>query len=89
MDSELKSQSVSSPYKREKSAEGNLLRHGTSYNGMDAILEHLLNDLHSSSKLSLVHHFEKLVDDEVKKLVDFPKHSHMEEVMVFFLSYCL
>ncbi|KAL8523875.1 hypothetical protein ACS0TY_013726 [Phlomoides rotata] len=80
IDLELKSPLISSPSKGEKSAEGNLLRHGTSYDGMDAILKHLQSDLHSSAKLSLVHHFQKLVDDEVKRLVDFPQNSHMEEV---------
>lgn len=82
MDVELKSPSVSSPFEREKCSKANLLSYGTSYDEMEAVLEYILNDLHSSSKLSLARYFERFVDEEVKKVVDFPKSSHMKEVMV-------
>ncbi|KAL0352569.1 UNVERIFIED_CONTAM: Histone-lysine N-methyltransferase ATXR7 [Sesamum calycinum] len=47
---------------------------------IDVILEYILDSLHSSSKLLLVDYFKRFVDDEVKKMVDFPKSSHKKEV---------
>ncbi|KAG8377169.1 hypothetical protein BUALT_Bualt08G0000100 [Buddleja alternifolia] len=72
--------SVSSPFEREKSSEGNLLSSGTSCDGVEYILEYILNDLHSSAKASLVHYFERLVDEEVNKVVNVPRKCHIEEV---------
>lgn len=79
MDVESKSMSVSSSSEREESFEENLLSHDTYH---DVILEYVLNDLHSSAKSSLVHYLEKLVDEEVKEVVDFPQKSNTNEVIV-------
>ncbi|KAG6403092.1 hypothetical protein SASPL_135309 [Salvia splendens] len=67
-DIEAKSPSVSQHSEREESSNKILSSHNTSYDEMGAILEYAMNDLHSSSKLSLEHHFERLVDEEVKKV---------------------
>ncbi|KAG8373275.1 hypothetical protein BUALT_Bualt11G0006900 [Buddleja alternifolia] len=80
MDIQPQSPSVSSPFEREKSSEGNLLSSGTSCDGVEYILEYILNDLHSSAKASLVHYFERLVDEEVNKVVNVPRKCHIEEV---------
>ncbi|KAL3830573.1 hypothetical protein ACJIZ3_019375 [Penstemon smallii] len=81
VDVQLQSPSVSScSFEREKSSNGNRLSSGTSYDDVEFILEYVLNDLHSSAKMSLVQYFERLVDEEVKKLVDFPENSHVKEV---------
>lgn len=82
MDVQSKSPSVYPPSEREESSNENLLSHDTSYDEMGAILEYVLNDLHSSAKLSLVNHIERLVDEEVKEVVDFPQNSHINEVTV-------
>lgn len=82
MDVESKSLSVSPPSEKEESSKENLSGHDTSYDEMGAIMEYVLNDLHSSAKLSLVHHFKRLVDEEVKEVVDFPQNSHINEVIV-------
>lgn len=59
---------------REESSYENLSSHDTSsYGELGAILECVLNDLHSSAKFSLVHYCEKLVDEEVNEVVDFPQ----------------
>ncbi|KAK6160903.1 hypothetical protein DH2020_004284 [Rehmannia glutinosa] len=80
MDEQSQSPSVSPPLEREKSSKGNLLSCGTSYKDMEFILENILNDLHSSSKFSLVHYFERLVDEEVKKVLVSSQSDHMKEV---------
>lgn len=80
VDVESKSPS-STPCRREEASNENLLSHDTSYDERGAILECVLNDLHSSAKLALVHYFEKLVDEEVKEVVDMPQESHMNEVI--------
>ncbi|KAI3465512.1 hypothetical protein Pfo_022175 [Paulownia fortunei] len=80
MDVQSQSPSGSPPFVKEKSSKGNRLSSGNSYEDMEFILEYILNDLHSSSKLSLVHYFERLVDVEVKKVVDSPQSNHMKEV---------
>ncbi|XP_057794307.1 histone-lysine N-methyltransferase ATXR7-like isoform X2 [Salvia miltiorrhiza] len=77
---ETKSPSVSPLSEREGSSNEILLSHDTSYDEMGAILEYVMNDLHSSAKLSLVHHFERLVDEEVKEVVDVPQKSPINEV---------
>lgn len=73
--------SVSSSFEMKNSSEGNLLSSDTPYDDMEFVLEYVLNDLHSSAKLSLVHYLEILVNEEVKKVVDLPQSSHMEEVV--------
>ncbi|XP_042015805.1 histone-lysine N-methyltransferase ATXR7-like isoform X3 [Salvia splendens] len=80
VDIEAKSPSVSQHSEREESSNKILSSHNTSYDEMGAILEYVMNDLHSSSKLSLEHHFERLVDEEVKKVIDFPQNSPINEV---------
>ncbi|KAG8373274.1 hypothetical protein BUALT_Bualt11G0006800 [Buddleja alternifolia] len=80
MDIQPQSPSVSSPFEREKSSEGNLLSSGTSCDGVEYILEYIPNDLHSSAKASLVHYFERLVDEEVNKVGNVPRKCHIEEV---------
>ncbi|XP_047954290.1 histone-lysine N-methyltransferase ATXR7 isoform X2 [Salvia hispanica] len=79
VDIEAKSPSVSQHSEREESSN-KILSHNTSYDEIGAILEYVMNDLHSSSKLSLEHHFERLVDEEVNKVIDFPQNSPIDEV---------
>lgn len=86
MDAESQSPS-SAPCRREEASNENLSSHDTSYDERGAILECVLNDLHSSAKLALVHYFENLVDEEVKEVVDFPQESHMNEVICESLSF--
>ncbi|KAL8058173.1 hypothetical protein ABFS82_03G001300 [Erythranthe guttata] len=81
MDVQSHAPSVSSPFEIKK--RRNMSSSDTSCDEMEFILEYVLNDLHSSSKLSLVQYFKKLVDEEVKKIVDFPQSSHMKEVMLY------
>ncbi|KAL6571940.1 hypothetical protein OROMI_012898 [Orobanche minor] len=80
MDVQLQSRAVSLPFEREKSSEGNLLISCTSFEDMEFILEYILNDLHLSSKLSLLPYFESLVDEEVKKALVSSHNDHMQEV---------
>ncbi|KAL3618427.1 hypothetical protein CASFOL_038748 [Castilleja foliolosa] len=72
MNVQPQSPSVSRPFEREKSSKGNM--------DMEFILEHILNELHSSSKLSLVHYFEYLVTEEVKNALVSSHSDHMKEV---------
>ncbi|XP_042014413.1 histone-lysine N-methyltransferase ATXR7-like isoform X4 [Salvia splendens] len=81
-DIEAKSPSVSQHSEREESSNKILSSHNTSYDEMGAILEYAMNDLHSSSKLSLEHHFEILVDEEVKKVIDFPQNGPINDVIL-------
>ncbi|XP_011083373.1 histone-lysine N-methyltransferase ATXR7 [Sesamum indicum] len=83
IDVQLQSPSVSSPFERQKSSKGNVLSSDTIYGDMEVILEYILDNLHSSSKLSLVDYFKRFVDEEVKKVVDFPKSSHKKEVTLY------
>ncbi|KAL1540305.1 [histone H3]-lysine(4) N-trimethyltransferase [Salvia divinorum] len=80
VDIEAKSPSVSQRSEREESSNKIMSSNDTSYDEMGVILEYVMNDLHSSSKLSLEHHFERLVDEEVKKVIDFPQNSPFKEV---------
>lgn len=77
VDVESKSPSVSPSSEREESNKENLLSHDTYH---DVILEYVLNDLHSSAKSSLAHYLERLVDEEVNEVVDFPQSSNINEV---------
>lgn len=79
VDVESKSPSVSPSSEREESNKENLLSHDTYH---DVILEYVLNDLHSSAKSSLAHYLERLVDEEVNEVVDFPQSSNINEVIV-------
>ncbi|XP_011083268.1 histone-lysine N-methyltransferase ATXR7-like isoform X2 [Sesamum indicum] len=83
IDVQLQSPSVSSPFEGQKSSKGNVLSSDTIYGDMEVILEYILDNLHSSSKLSLVDYFKRFVDEEVKKVVDFPKSSHKKEVTLY------
>ncbi|XP_051137719.1 histone-lysine N-methyltransferase ATXR7 isoform X2 [Andrographis paniculata] len=76
----LRSSPVSSLCERVKTSEDNLLGSGLSCHDMDFILENILNDLHSSSKFSLVHYYKELIDEEVKKTIDFSRSSCAKEV---------
>ncbi|XP_075521410.1 histone-lysine N-methyltransferase ATXR7-like isoform X1 [Primulina tabacum] len=76
-------QSVSlSSHKKENSSKEILLSSGTSFDDMKLILEYVMNDLQSSAKLSLYHYFGGVIDEEVKKVVDSPQNSHVQEVLV-------
>lgn len=77
VDVESKSPSVSPSSEREESSKENLSSHDISY---EVILEYVLNDLHSTAKSSLVHYLERLVDEEVKEVIDFPQNSNINEV---------
>ncbi|XP_073139885.1 histone-lysine N-methyltransferase ATXR7 isoform X2 [Henckelia pumila] len=70
----------SSLCKKESSSRAILLNSETSFDGMKLILEYVLNDLHSSAKLSLSHYFGAVVDEEVKKIVVSPQKSQVQEV---------
>lgn len=83
MHAQAQMQSVSlSLRKKENSSKEILLSSGTSFDDMKLILEYVLTDLHSSAKLSLSHYFRGVVDEEVKKVVDSPQKSYVQEVLL-------
>ncbi|KAL6996049.1 hypothetical protein U1Q18_006185 [Sarracenia purpurea var. burkii] len=61
---------ATSSFEGENSFKPSLSNCGQIYDDMHCILEMLENDLHSSSKISLVQYFGTLVEEQVKKLVD-------------------
>ncbi|CAA0806963.1 Histone-lysine N-methyltransferase ATXR7 [Striga hermonthica] len=53
---------------------------GSSWQDIEFILDYVLDDLHSASKLSLVDYFQSLVDEQVKETLISSDSGHMNQV---------
>ncbi|GER31996.1 histone-lysine N-methyltransferase SETD1B [Striga asiatica] len=74
MDIQLQLTSISQP------SEKNLLISGSSCQDIEFILDYVLDDLHSASKLSLVDYFQSIVDEQVKETLIPSDSDHMNQV---------
>lgn len=70
-----------SSYNEEKSYKTKFLNASNLYGVRECILESVLNDLHSSAKVSLVQYLENLVDEEVRKVVHISNDTFKDEVL--------